>query len=213
MNTVIIDYGSGNLHSVLKSFQEVANFNKKDNIILTSDPQLIRSADKVVLPGVGSFNDCLNGLKSNKDLFYNLSKRVLKEGVPFLGICVGLQLLADYGHENVINTPGLGWLGGEVTKIYSENKNTKIPHMGWNSLIFDKEHPLTKKLTSEDDMYFVHSFHIKLKDISDRLAYVNYSGELTAIVAKENICGTQFHPEKSQKVGQIFIENFMNWSP
>lgn len=213
MNTVIIDYGSGNLHSVLKSFQEVANFNKKDNIILTSDPQLIRSADKVVLPGVGSFNDCLNGLKSNKDLFYNLSKRVLKEGVPFLGICVGLQLLADYGHENVINTPGLGWLGGEVTKIYSEDKNTKIPHMGWNSLIFDKEHPLTKKLTSEDDMYFVHSFHIKLKDISDRLAYVNYSGELTAIVAKDNICGTQFHPEKSQKVGQIFIENFMNWSP
>ena len=213
MNTVIIDYGSGNLHSVLKSFQEVANFNKKDNVILTSDPQLIRSADKVVLPGVGSFNDCLNGLKSNKDLFYNLSKRVLKEGVPFLGICVGLQLLADYGHENVINTPGLGWLGGEVTKIYSEDKNTKIPHMGWNSLIFDKEHPLTKKLTSEDDMYFVHSFHIKLKDISDRLAYVNYSGELTAIVAKDNICGTQFHPEKSQKVGQIFIENFMNWSP
>ena len=213
MNTVIIDYGSGNLHSVLKSFQKVANFNKKGNVILTSDPQLIRSADKVVLPGVGSFNDCLNGLKSNKDLFYNLSKRVLKEGVPFLGICVGLQLLADYGHENVINTPGLGWLGGEVTKIYSENKNTKIPHMGWNSLIFDKEHPLTNKLSSEDDMYFVHSFHIKLKDISDRLAYVNYSGELTAIVAKDNICGTQFHPEKSQKVGQIFIENFMNWSP
>ena len=213
MNTVIIDYGSGNLHSVLKSFQRVANFNKKDNVILTSDPQLIRSADKVVLPGVGSFNDCLTGLKSNKDLFYNLSKRVLKEGVPFLGICVGLQLLADYGHENVINTPGLGWLGGEVTKIYSEDKNTKIPHMGWNSLIFDKEHPLTKKLTSEDDVYFVHSFHIKLKDISDRLAYVNYSGELTAIVAKDNICGTQFHPEKSQKVGQIFIENFMNWSP
>lgn len=213
MNTVIIDYGSGNLHSVLKSFQEVANFNKKDNIILTSDPQLIRSADKVVLPGVGSFNDCLNGLKSNKDLFYNLSKRVLKEGVPFLGICVGLQLLADYGHENVINTPGLGWLGGEVTKIYSENKKTKIPHMGWNSLIFDKEHPLTNKLTSEDDMYFVHSYHMKLKDIRDRLAYVNYSGELTAIVAKDNICGTQFHPEKSQKVGQIFIENFMNWSP
>ena len=213
MNTVIIDYGSGNLHSVLKSFQVVANFNKKGNVILTSDPKLIRSADKVILPGVGSFNDCLNGLKSNKDLFYNLSKRVLKEGVPFLGICVGLQLLADYGHENVINTPGLGWLGGEVTKIYSENKNTKIPHMGWNSLIFDKEHPLTNKLSTEDDKYFVDSFHIKLKDISDRLAYVNYSGELTAIVAKDNICGTQFHPEKSQKVGQIFIENFMNWSP
>ena len=213
MNTVIIDYGSGNLHSVLKSFQKVANFNKKGNVILTSDPQLIRSADKVILPGVGSFNDCLNGLKSNKDLFYNLSKRVLKEGVPFLGICVGLQLLADYGHENIINTPGLGWLGGEVTKIYSENKNTKIPHMGWNSLLFDKEHKLTKKITSEDDMYFVHSFHIRLKNKSDRLAYVNYSGELTAIVAKDNICGTQFHPEKSQKVGQIFIENFMNWSP
>ena len=211
MNITIVDYNSGNISSVINSFSEVAKNNV--NIEVTSDLNKIKSTDKVILPGVGSFNDCLNGLKSNKDLFYSLSTRVLKEGVPFLGICVGLQLLADYGHENIINTPGLGWLGGEVTKIYSENKNTKIPHMGWNSLLFDKEHKLTKKITSEDDMYFVHSFHIKLKDISDRLAYVNYSGELTAIVAKDNICGTQFHPEKSQKVGQIFIENFMNWSP
>ena len=213
MNTIIIDYGSGNLHSALKSFQKVANLNKKGDVIVTSDPQLIRSADRLVLPGVGSFNDCLNGLKSNKDLFYNLTKRVLQEGVPFLGICVGLQLLADYGHENVDNTPGLGWVGGEVKKICSQNKNTKIPHMGWNSLIFDKEHPLTKQLTSENDMYFVHSYHFELKNINDRLAYVNYSGKITAVVSKGNICGTQFHPEKSQKTGQIFIENFMNWSP
>ena len=213
MNTIIIDYGSGNLHSALKSFQKVANLNKKGDVIVTSDPQLIRSADRLVLPGVGSFNDCLNGLKSNKDLFYNLTKRVLQEGVPFLGICVGLQLLADYGHENVDNTPGLGWVGGEVKKICSQNKDTKIPHMGWNSLIFDKEHPLTKQLTSENDMYFVHSYHFELKNINDRLAYVNYSGKITAVVSKGNICGTQFHPEKSQKTGQIFIENFMNWSP
>ncbi len=213
MNTIIIDYGSGNLHSALKSFQKVANLNKKGDVIVTSDPQLIRSADRLVLPGVGSFNDCLNGLKSNKDLFYNLTKRVLQEGVPFLGICVGLQLLADYGHENVDNTPGLGWVGGEVKKICPQNKDTKIPHMGWNSLIFDKEHPLTKQLTSENDMYFVHSYHFELKNINDRLAYVNYSGKITAVVSKGNICGTQFHPEKSQKTGQIFIENFMNWSP
>ena len=213
MNTIIIDYGSGNLHSALKSFQKVANLNKKGDVIVTSDPQLIRSADRLVLPGVGSFNDCLNGLKSNKDLFYNLTKRVLQEGVPFLGICVGLQLLADYGHENVDNTPGLGWVGGEVKKICPQNKDTKIPHMGWNSLIFDKEHPLTKQLTSENDMYFVHSYHFELKNINDRLAYVNYSGKITAVVSKDNICGTQFHPEKSQKTGQIFIENFMNWSP
>ena len=213
MNTIIIDYGSGNLHSALKSFQKVANLNKKGDVIVTSDPQLIRSADRLVLPGVGSFNDCLNGLKSNKDLFYNLTKRVLQEGVPFLGICVGLQLLADYGHENVDNTPGLGWVGGEVKKICPPNKDTKIPHMGWNSLIFDKEHPLTKQLTSENDMYFVHSYHFELKNINDRLAYVNYSGKITAVVSKGNICGTQFHPEKSQKTGQIFIENFMNWSP
>ena len=213
MNTIIIDYGSGNLHSALKSFQKVANLNKKGDVIVTSDPQLIRSADRLVLPGVGSFNDCLNGLKSNKDLFYNLTKRVLQEGVPFLGICVGLQLLADYGHENVDNTPGLGWVGGEVKKICPQNKDTKIPHMGWNSLIFDKEHPLTKQLTSENDMYFVHSYHFELKNINDRLAYVNYSGKITAVVSKGNICGTQFHPEKSQKTGQTFIENFMNWSP
>ena len=213
MNTIIIDYGSGNLHSALKSFQKVANLNKKGDVIVTSDPQLIRSADRLVLPGVGSFNDCLNGLKSNKDLFYNLTKRVLQEGVPFLGICVGLQLLADYGHENEDNTPGLGWVEGEVKKICPQNKDTKIPHMGWNSLIFDKEHPLTKQLTSENDMYFVHSYHFELKNINDRLAYVNYSGKITAVVSKGNICGTQFHPEKSQKTGQIFIENFMNWSP
>ena len=213
MKTVIIDYGSGNLHSVLKSFQKVANLSKKGNVKVTSNPKLIRYADKLVLPGVGSFNDCLKGLKANKELYHSLTERVLKEGVPFLGICVGLQLLADYGHENVINTPGLGWLGGEVKKICPQNKDTKIPHMGWNSLIFDKEHPLTKKLTSENDMYFVHSYHLKLKNICNRLAYVNYSGEITAIVLRDNICGTQFHPEKSQKTGQTFIENFMNWSP
>ena len=150
METVIIDYGSGNLHSALKSFQKVANLNKKGHVTVTADPKLVRYADKVVLPGVGSFNDCLTGLKSNNDLYYNLTERVLKDGVPFLGICVGFQLLADYGHENVVNTPGLGWLGGEVKKICLKNKDIKIPHMGWNSLIFDREHPLTKKLTSED---------------------------------------------------------------
>ena len=213
METVIIDYGSGNLHSALKSFQKVANLNKKGHVTVTADPKLVRYADKVVLPGVGSFNDCLTGLKANNDLFYNLTERVLKDGVPFLGICVGFQLLADYGHENVVNTPGLGWLGGEVKKICRKNKDIKIPHMGWNSLIFDREHPLTKKLTSEDDMYFVHSYHLQLKNPSNRLAYVNYSGEITAIIAKDNISGTQFHPEKSQKTGQTFIENFMNWSP
>ena len=175
METVIIDYGSGNLHSALKSFQKVANLNKKGHVTVTADPKLVRYADKVVLPGVGSFNDCLKGLKANNDLYYNLTERVLKESVPFLGICVGLQLLADYGHENVVNTPGLGWLGGEVKKIYPKNKDIKIPHMGWNSLIFDREHPLTKKLTSEDDMYFVHSYHLQLKNPSNRLAYVNYS--------------------------------------
>tara|TARA_A100001011_G_C14050659_1_gene731715 strand:+ start:225 stop:866 length:642 start_codon:yes stop_codon:yes gene_type:complete len=213
MKTVIIDYGSGNLHSALKSFQKVANLNKKGDVLLTSDPKLVRVADKIVLPGVGSFNDCLDGLKSNHELFSSLSERVLKKGIPFLGICVGLQLLANYGHENVTNTPGLGWLSGEVKKIYSQNKDIKIPHMGWNSLRFDREHQLTKKLSSQIDMYFVHSYHFELKDINDRLAYVEYSGEITAAVAKDNICGTQFHPEKSQKAGQIFIENFMNWYP
>ena len=213
MKTVIIDYGSGNLHSAVKSFQKVANLNKKGDVLLTSDAKLVLSADKIVLPGVGSFNDCLNGLKSNKELFYSLSHRVLKEGIPFLGICVGLQFLADYGHENVQNTPGLGWISGNVSKIIPKNKSIKIPHMGWNSLKFDREHSLTKNMTFMNDMYFVHSYHFQLKDLKNRLAYVSYSSNLTAIVAKGNICGTQFHPEKSQKAGQIFIDNFMNWSP
>ena len=213
MKTVIIDYGSGNLHSALKSFQKVANFNKKGDVLLTSDAEIVRSADKIVLPGVGSFNDCLNGIKSNKDLFFSLSDRVLKEGVPFLGICVGLQLLADYGHENVENTRGLGWISGDVARITPKDVTIKIPHMGWNSMIFDREHLLTKNLTTDDDMYFVHSYHFQLRDVENRLAYVDYSGKLTAIVARGNICGTQFHPEKSQKAGQIFIENFLNWSP
>ena len=134
MKTVIIDYGSGNLHSALKCFQKVANLNKKGDVLLTSDAQIVRSADKIVLPGVGSFNDCLNGIKSNKDLFFCLSDRVLKQGVPFLGICVGLQLLADYGHENVKNTQGLGWISGDVTRIIPKDFTIKIPHMGWNHI-------------------------------------------------------------------------------
>ena len=150
MKTVIIDYGSGNLHSALKCFQKVANLNKKGDVLLTSDAQIVRSADKIVLPGVGSFNDCLNGIKSNKDLFFCLSDRVLKQGVPFLGICVGLQLLADYGHENVKNTQGLGWISGDVTRIIPKDVTIKIPHMGWNSMIFDREHLLTKNLTKDD---------------------------------------------------------------
>ena len=132
---------------------------------------------------------------------------------PFLGICVGLQLLADYGHENVENTRGLGWISGDVARIIPKDVTIKIPHMGWNSMIFDMEHLLTKNLTKDDDVYFVHSYHFQLKYIENRLAYVDYSGKLTAIVARGNICGTQFHPEKSQKAGQIFIENFLNWSP
>ena len=213
MKTIIIDYGSGNLHSALKSFQKVANLNKKGDVLLSSDPQVIRIADKIILPGVGSFNDCLNGLKSNEELFSRISERVLNDGVPFLGICVGLQLLANYGHEHIANSPGLGWLNGEVKRICPQNKNTKIPHMGWNSLVFDKEHSLTKKLKSKIDMYFVHSYHFELSDLKYRLAYAEYSGKITAIAAKNNICGTQFHPEKSQNAGQIFIESFMDWSP
>ena len=208
METVIIDYGSGNLHSALKSFQKVANLNKKGHVTVTADPKLVRYADKVVLPGVGSFNDCLTGLKANNDLYYNLTERVLKDGVPFLGICVGFQLLADYGHENVVNTPGLGWLGGEVKKICRKNKDIKIPHMGWNSLIFDREHPLTKKLTSEDDMYFVHSYIVKPKNSNIILTETEY-GEtrFCSSLQHENIFACQFHPEKSGPDGLLVYQS------
>ncbi|MAY91176.1 MAG: imidazole glycerol phosphate synthase subunit HisH [Rickettsiales bacterium] len=213
MNTVIIDYGSGNLHSALKSFQRVANINNRGSVQVSDNPNVIKNADRIVLPGVGSFDDCMEGLLSKKDLMAILKKRVLGDGIPFLGICVGLQLLADLGHENKKNSPGLGWIGGQVKRIPSSPHNFRVPHMGWNSLVFDKQHELVKGLPRLIDMYFLHSYHLELNDKNYRVAHVSYSSQLTAIVAKGNISGSQFHPEKSQAAGQKFIENFLCWKP
>ena len=213
MNTIIIDYGSGNLHSALKSFQKVANINNKGSVQVSDNPEVIKNADRIVLPGVGSFNDCMAGLVSKTDLIPILKKRVLNDGIPFLGICVGLQLLADIGHENEANSPGLGWVSGNVKRITPSNYAFRVPHIGWNSLVFDKTHHLVEGLPRLIDMYFVHSYHLDLKNEDDRVAYVPYSSKLTALVAKGNVAGSQFHPEKSQAAGQKFIENFLFWNP
>ena len=150
---------------------------------------------------------------ADSDIMAILKKRVLGDGIPFLGICVGLQLLADLGHDNKKNSPGLGGIGGHVKRIPSSPHNFRVPHMGWNSLVFDKQHELVKGLPRLIDMYFLHSYHLELNDKNYRVAHVSYSSQLTAIVAKGNISGTQFHPEKSQAAGQKFIENFLCWNP
>ena len=213
MRTVIIDYGSGNLHSVKKSFQIVATRSNNGSVEVSCELDAIENADRIVLPGVGAFADCKNSLIQNIQSLKTIERRVLVNKIPFLGICVGHQMLASYGFEHEIITEGFNWIKGNVVPILPPTHNLKIPHMGWNSLFFDREHYLFQGIDEGSDVYFVHSYHLVPNNINERLSYTRYGHKITAAVIKDNIIGTQFHPEKSQKIGLKFIENFLNWTP
>ena len=199
----IINYGSGNVHSVQKAFESVSN--PDDKVILTKDKSHIKDATHIVLPGVGAFADCMKGLQ-RADVLEILEERVLDEQVPFLGICVGMQLLANVGHEGGYNQ-GLGWISGEVVPIDSK-KGLRVPHMGWNDLQQTCDNYLTVGVDKQD-MYFVHSYHFATSDEDNVLATVNYGDDIVAVVNKDNIYGVQFHPEKSQNNGLKLIKNFL----
>ena len=216
MSVAIVDYGSGNLHSAAKAFERAARESGHDQpILVTSKPEDIARADRVVLPGVGAFADCRRGLDGIPGMIDALEQSVRKKGRPFFGICVGMQLMAERGREYQV-TPGLGWIAGEVDRIAPSDPSLKIPHMGWNTLDMRRVHPLLDEIPLGSDglhAYFVHSYELKTANASDLVAQADYGGPLTAIVGRDNMVGTQFHPEKSQRLGLRLIANFLKWKP
>ena len=213
MRVGIIDYGSGNIRSVFKSFEKAASLvSPKIHIKVIDNIKELNESEKIVLPGVGAFADCMKGLEKHSGLIEMLTKKVLEENKAFLGICVGMQLLANYSKEYG-HTGGLAWIDGEVTSIKTIDSSIKIPHMGWNSISFGCAHPLLKEIKKNEDFYFVHSYQFNVKDNDFVLAKTHYGSDITSIVLKNNILGTQFHPEKSQIAGIQFIKNFLEWTP
>ncbi|XSG81774.1 MAG: imidazole glycerol phosphate synthase subunit HisH [Methyloligella sp. ZOD6] len=216
MHLAIIDYGSGNLHSAAKAFERVAKEEGSGlSIKVTSDPEDVLSAERIVLPGVGAFADCRAGLMAVPGMAAALDEAVHGQGKPFLGICVGLQLLATRGLEHG-DTPGLDWISGEVRAIETGNPDLKIPHMGWNTLTLQKPHALLEGIETGPEglhAYFVHSYHFVPEDADTLIATTDYGVPLTALVAKDNVAGSQFHPEKSQTLGLSLIRNFLKWRP
>jgi len=204
----IIDYGSGNLHSTDKAFEKEVESLGGGEVKLTNKSEDLETATHIVLPGVGAFADCMSGLSSLPGMIKKLEEQVLKKKKPFLGICVGMQLLAEKGLEHGEHK-GLGWLKGIVEAIKPADKNLKIPHMGWNELNMKKEHPFFSGIKNGDHVYFTHSFHMKCENNNDVLAETEYGCKITAAVAHENLMGTQFHPEKSQEIGLKLIHNFL----
>lgn len=212
MITAIIDYESGNLRSAEKSFQRMAAETDAGEIRVTSDPDVVASADRLVLPGVGAFADCRAGLEARPGLLEALIDRVTA-GAPFLGICVGMQLMGRVGREHGADAPGFDWVPGEVVALSPTNRSLKIPHMGWNALAPLRAHPVLAGIEAGDHAYFVHSFHLLPDREEDVVATVDHGGAVTAVVARDNMVGTQFHPEKSQTTGLRLIANFLAWRP
>jgi glutamine amidotransferase len=216
LTVAIVDYGSGNLHSAAKAFERAAQESGcAQPIVVTGDPDVVRRADRVVLPGVGAFADCRRGLDAIAGMVEVLNETVHRQGRPFLGICVGMQLMAERGREYEV-TPGLGWIAGEVDRIAPADPSLKIPHMGWNTLDPCRPHPLLDGIAVGPQglhAYFVHSFHLKPAERADLIAEADYGGPLTAIVGRDTAVGTQFHPEKSQRLGLRLIANFLKWTP
>ncbi len=212
MLTVLIDYESGNLHSAEKAFQRMARETGAGEVIVTSAPEDVLRADRVVLPGDGAFPACRKALVDRTGLYEAMIEAVEGRGRPFLGICVGMQLMATTGHEYE-ETPGLGWISGDVVKIEPSDPALKVPHMGWNDLVIDHAHPVLDGLKTGDHAYFVHSYHMRVNARDELLAHCDYGGPITAIVGRGNMVGTQFHPEKSQEAGLRLIGNFLSWTP
>ena len=211
MSIAVIDYGSGNLKSAAKALEAAANnINLDSKIIVTSDPKIIKECKKIILPGQGSFRDCYLGIKKIAGLEDALNEFVLVKKRPIFGICVGMQLFGNIGYESQ-ETRGFGWINGEVRKINNINKTLKLPHMGWNQIELKKDFVLFSNLKNKSHMYFVHSYEFITKEKDCIVATTNYGNSITVAVAKENIFGTQFHPEKSQKNGLIILENFLKW--
>ena len=216
MTVAIVDYGSGNLHSAAKAFERAAHEQGLDRpIVVTRDPDAVARADRVVLPGVGAFADCRRGLDAVAGMVEALNESVRARGRPFLGICVGMQLMAERGREYEV-VEGLGWIPGEVDRIAPSDPTLKIPHMGWNTLEERCPHPLLDGIAVGPQglhAYFVHSFHLKPAVRSDLVAEADYGGPVTAVVGRDTMVGTQFHPEKSQRLGLRLIANFLKWKP
>lgn len=210
MLTVLIDYESGNLHSAQKAFERMANETDAGTVLVSDKAEDVARADRIVLPGDGAFPACAAALRGTGGLYDALIEAVETRARPFLGICVGMQLMARCGHEYQ-QTPGLGWIDAEVHAITAPG--LKIPHMGWNDLVIDTAHPVLNGLKTGDHAYFVHSYQMVMSNASQRLAHVDYGGDITAIVAHDTKIGMQFHPEKSQATGLRMIANFLNWSP
>ena len=209
----LIDYASGNLRSAEKALaRAAADSGSGYEILVTSDAARVAEATRIVLPGVGAFADCMAGVSAIPGMIDALKEKVLKRGTPFLGICVGMQLLADVGREHGDHA-GLGWIPGEVVKLEPAEPGLKVPHMGWNTLSLQQPHAIFEGMADGTDFYFVHSYYIRPSTPAHILATTDYAGSLPAIVGRDNIVGTQFHPEKSQTVGLAFLENFLKWRP
>ena len=214
MNLVIIDYGSSNLRSAAKAFERgIAESGLSLNVRVSSDPDLVRNASHIILPGVGAFADCRAGLLALDGMADALHEAVFEAAKPFLGICVGMQLMGSVGMEHGKHA-GLGWLNGTVRALEPNDNSLKIPHMGWNELVFkNASHPVLDGLKDRPHVYFVHSYYLDCDSPTDILATVDYGGSVTAMVGRDNMVGTQFHPEKSQQVGLKLICNFLKWKP
>ena len=212
MSIAVIDYGSGNLKSATKALESAANnINISSKVVVTSDPKIIKQSDKIVLPGQGSFRDCYLGIKNIQGLNETLNEFVLVKKKPIFGICVGMQLFASTGYESQ-ETKGFGWIDAKVRKINNLNKKIKLPHMGWNEIELKKDSFLFSNIKNKSHMYFIHSYEFMTKQKDCVVATTNYGNSIIVSVAKENIIGTQFHPEKSQKNGLLILENFLKWN-
>ena len=215
-SVAIIDYGSGNLKSAAKAFERAAKaLVNPPRVMVTNDPGMVRRAERVVLPGVGAFGDCRAGLYAVPGMVEALTEAVAQKAAPFFGICVGMQLMATAGLEKGTHF-GFSWIPGQVVRLMPDNPDLKVPHMGWNTIALTREHKLFEGIETGPEglnAYFVHSFHLVPDDRADLLAVADYGGEVTAAVARDNMIGTQFHPEKSQALGLRLIENFLRWKP
>lgn len=212
MITALVDYDSGNLHSAQKAFERMAAEVDGGSIVVTSDPDVVAKADRIVLPGDGAFPHCRTELFARTGLAEAIVEAVTARARPFFGICVGMQMMATTGHEYEA-TPGFDWIAGDIRKITPADPALKIPHMGWNDLVLDNPHPVLDGIVTGDHAYFVHSYAMTVTDAAQRLAHVDYAGDITAIIGRDTMIGTQFHPEKSQSAGLRMIGNFLRWTP